>query len=518
MMVYVPIVSVRAFSIGQAVFPYLDKLVSHDIVLRILSDYRKRLYNLLEPQAIFLQSRFQTGDMLSVLSEDIEKLQDFYIRTLLPGILGIVVYAVFAMTVGFFDRVFMMMMLLLLGVIVFLIPSVSYLVMKRHHLFIRKKRKTLYQHMTDAMFGQVDWLVSGRVAEVLQSIKKENDALLQKETKINRWHHVRDALLQLIVGLSIVAMMFWTNQMTGDGTFPATLIAAFVLMMFSITDALLPVSDAVETVPTYIESLQRMEQIGVNNIDKTEVQADIELESPTLTLEKVSYRYEQAEENTIDQLSLFIQSGKKLAILGKSGTGKSTLLKLISGVVQPDKGTILLDQTPMEQAYVSKAVSVLNQKAHLFHTTIANNIRIGKPDATEEEIISVLEQAQIMGMIKQLPNGIYTQMEEMGKRFSGGERQRIAFARVLIQDTPIIVMDEPTTGLDPKTERELLLTMLQAAKEKTVIWVTHHLAGAELMDEILFLENGKIKMQGSHDELMTTNSYYRTLFNMDEGR
>src|SRR5690625_3567680 len=268
MIVYVPIVSVRAFSIGQAVFPYLDKLVSHDIVLRILANYRKRLYDIIEPQAIFLQSRFQTGDILSVLSDDIEKLQDFYIKTLLPIILGISLYTVFAIVIGFFDVAFMVMMLALLGVIVFLMPFISYFYMKKNHLFIKKKRSHLYEQMTDAMFGQLDWLVSGRVSEIEREVEKENHALLQKEIKVNRWHHIRSAILHVIVGLTIVGMMFWADKMAGAEVISPTLIAAFVLMTFSIADALFPMSDALEEVPTYKDSLNRMERLTVQTIDE----------------------------------------------------------------------------------------------------------------------------------------------------------------------------------------------------------------------------------------------------------
>src|SRR5699024_5173917 len=140
MIVYVPIVSVRAFSIMQAVFPYLEKFVSHDIVLRILSRYRKRVYMILEQQAVSLHGRILTGDILSVLSDDIEKLQDFYIRTLIPSIVGVVVYAALAITLGFFDIVFMLLMLFVLGIIVFLVPLLSYYTMKKQHLSIKKTR------------------------------------------------------------------------------------------------------------------------------------------------------------------------------------------------------------------------------------------------------------------------------------------------------------------------------------------------------------------------------------------
>lgn len=532
MMVYVPIVSVRAFSIGQAAFPYLEKLVSHDIVLRILASYRDRLYAIVEPQAVFLESRFRTGDLLSVLSDDIEKLQDFYIRTLLPALLGIVVYGIFSLVLGFFDLPFMLMMMLLLGTIVFLAPWLSYRLLRRRHLARRETRAGLYQQITDAMFGQLDWLVSGRVDEVLTQAEAKNDGLLQKEQTLERIAHLREALLRFIAGIVIIAMMYWTGAQAEDGTIAATVIAAFILMMFSVTDALIPVSEAVEEVPTYTESLVRMEKIkAAGSIqeahipgasqevrpEQLEAVADQHIwKDAVLKIEDISYQYDQTAEATIRDVSLTVAAGRKLAVLGKSGTGKSTLLKLIAGVIEPDTGTIQVNERPMKQAYLAAAVSVLNQKPHLFHTSIANNIRIGKPGATEEEIVGVLKQAQMYELIQQLPDGIHTQMDEMGKRFSGGERQRIAFARVLLQQTPIILLDEPTTGLDPRTERELLETMLAAAADKTIIWVTHHLAGAELMDDIIFMDNGRIKLQGSHETLMTDSTYYRKLYEMDE--
>ncbi len=518
MVVYVPIVSVRAFSIMQAVFPYLEKIVSHDIVLRILSKYRERLYNILEPQAVFLQSRFQTGDILSVLSDDIEKLQDFYIKTLIPSITGVVVYTLFALTLGFFDTVFMLLMLFVLGVIVFLVPILSYYTMKKQHLSIKKTRKNLYQQMTDAAFGQVDWVVSGRVQEVEQAISEENAALMKQEKQVYRWHHMRDAFSRFVVGLVVVLMMYWTNLQVGEDAITATLIAAFVLMMFSITDALLPVSDAVEEVPTYLDSIERMESLSeaddTKKVDNVLIPS-FDNHNMTLQLTDVSYQYEQTARHVIDQMSFTVSQSEKIAVLGKSGTGKSTLLKLLAGMIEPITGTITMNGIKMERAYLGSMVSVLNQKAHLFHTTIANNLRMARLDATDEEIEIVLKQAQVLDLVKSLPDGIHTQMDEMGQRFSGGERQRIAFARVLLQETPIILMDEPTTGLDPDTERALLETMLQAAKDKTIIWVTHHLAGAEMMDKVIFLDEGKIALEGSHEDLISSSSYYKALYDMD---
>src|SRR5699024_211357 len=190
---------------------------------------------------------------------------------------------------------------------------------------------------------------------------------------------------------------------------------------------------------------------------------------------------------------------------------------LMAGVLKPDEGKVSVNKTQMSSELLSKAVSVLNQKPHLFDTSIKNNIRMGRPRASDEELFKVIERAQLTNLISSLPEGLTTQMEEMGGRFSGGERQRIAFARVLLQNTPIILFDEPTIGLDPITEQEVLNTILTATKNKTIIWVTHHLAGIEKMDQVIFLENGRIVMQDSHDVLLQSNERYQKLYQMDRG-
>lgn len=518
LLVYVPIVSVRAFSISQAAFPYLEKLVGHDIVLRILSKYRHRLYDLLEPQAVFLEGRYKTGEILNVLSDDIERLQDFYIRTLLPTLTGVFVYAVIAIVFGFFDLPFMLLTLALLGIIVFLIPLISYRIMKKQHLQMKQKRNNLYQHITDAMFGQFDWLASGRVGEVLKKASEDNAALLTLESRVKHRHHMRDALLRLIAGLAIITVMLWANMQTNDGAISATLIAAFALMMFSVTDALIPISPAIEEIPTYQEALGRMKRFEtaeittLNNSEETSFPVH-----PVIEVKNVSYSYGHKNQPVLDHLSLEIEYGRKIAILGKSGTGKSTLLKLVSGMIEPNVGEVHIGDMKVSKNMLGKAVAVLNQKPHLFHTTVANNVRIGKPDATDAEVIAALDKVNMMDLMNSLPEGIHTSMDEMGERFSGGERQRIAFARVLLQNTPIILLDEPTTGLDPRTENIVLQTMLSAAKDKTIIWVTHHLAGAQWMDDIVFMEQGTIKLKGSHEQLLAESPYYRSLYELDSG-
>lgn len=518
MIVYVPIVAVRAFSIGQAVFIYLEKLVSHDLVLRILEKMRTKLYHVVEPQALFLSSRYQTGDLLGVLSDDIEHLQDFYIRTIFPSLLGLVMYAIVIIVLGLFNWTFAIIMALMLGVIVFLVPFISLYTAKRHHTSLKQDRNKLYQHLTDAIFGLTDWQASGRTEEFLQETAIQDSKIIKTEQRIQRWHYVRDAVIQLVIGLSVIAMLIWAGLESNQGFISPTVIAAFTLMIFSITDALAPLSDAVEHVPSYVDSLQRIRRVQDTDLPLNYSTSDKWLENgkATLTIDQLSYHYPHHSQLVLNNLSLHVAGGKKVAILGRSGTGKSTLLKLLAGGLTPVNGTITINGKEMHSGLLSKAVSVLNQKPHLFSTTIENNIRISRPNATDEEVRIAADQAQLGSLIDSLPEGIHTHMQEMGNRFSGGERQRIAFARVLLQNTPIILVDEATIGLDPKTERELIKTMLAATEGKTIIWVTHHLAGVEDMDEVIFLDNGTITMQGSHTHLLQTNEHYQKLYKMDQ--
>ncbi|WP_242214294.1 thiol reductant ABC exporter subunit CydC [Bacillus cereus group sp. BfR-BA-01383] len=523
MVVYVPIVATRAFSIGQAVFHYIERLVGHDVVLRILEKMRTKLYRIVEPQALFFRSRFQTGDMLGVLSEDIEHLQNLYLRTIFPSILALVVYSIFVLVIGAFDVVFALIAGGMLAVIVFLLPFVSLLLMKQHHVALKQGRNRLYQQLTDAVFGLSDWQASGRKDEFINEYVERNNQLLKTEKRVKRWYHIRDSIIQLVVGIVVISMIIWTGNEAASEQIAPTVIAAFVLMTLSVTNALIPVSDAIDRIPSYVESSHRLNSIESDDHvlqDRDELFEDKGYIAPKhvdIELNNVSYNYPNSNESVLKDVSLQIKAGKKIAILGRSGTGKSTLLKLLAGALSPVNGQVLLNGEQAHTNLLSKYISVLNQKPHLFDTTIGNNVRIGKPEANDEDIWKALEKAQLASHITSLPDGVQTKMHEMGKRFSGGERQRVAFARTLMQEAPIIVLDEPTIGLDPKTELSLIETMFSATEEKTVIWITHHLVGIEHVDEVIFLDRGHIVMQGSHEQLLKENEKYRKLYELDKG-
>ncbi|MEC0253752.1 thiol reductant ABC exporter subunit CydC [Paenibacillus lautus] len=541
LMVYVPTVGVRTFGIGRAVIHYVERLVGHDTILRILSQMRLRLYRILEPQALRLSSRYRTGDLLGVLSDDIEYLQDVYIRTVFPSIVALVLYAGVILAVGLFDPAFALLLALYVAVLILVLPLVSLLLTKRKNREMKQARSNLYQKLTDAVLGIHEWYVSGRQTEFLTGYEADEAEVDRTDRSLKRWSRLRAFIGQCVVAVTVVSMVYWSGRQYADGSIDVTLIAAFVLVVFPLMDAFLPVSEAVERIPQYGQSVARLQAIesaetseGKQNrgqqLKKGEIESVIN-SGVHVKADGVCFRYEQApggesgldrsrvnrDGSTLMDVSLDIPPGAKVAIIGRSGAGKSTLLQLIQGVLAPSGGSLTLGGVDSARFGdgISSVISVLNQSPHLFDTTLANNIRLGQPDATEAEIRDAVARARLEPLVAALPEGLLTRMQEAGQRFSGGERQRVALARILLQKTPVVILDEPTVGLDPKTERELLSTMFASLQDRTLIWVTHHLVGVERMDEILFMEHGQIVMRGTHDELMEHYPRYRNLYLLD---
>jgi len=519
LMLYVPIVLVRAFGIARPVVRYMERLVGHNTVLKILADMRVRLYDALEPQALFIRSRFQTGDLVGTLADDIEHLQDAYIRTIFPTVVALFLFVFSVTSLAVFDPFFALWIAVCLAVIIVVYPLISLYFLKKRQIQVKEKRNRLYQMFTDAVLGISDWMISGNKDRFIGRFMKESRETNKIEKKLADWNHARTFQLQVISGLILIFVGIWAGFEALEGEIMPAYIASFTLVTLPILEGLIPVSNAIEKIPAYQESLERLENIDQYNRVQDGAESIKIAPNPVIYFENVEYTYGSNKEPALKNINLTIHPGEKVALLGKSGAGKSTLLQLLIGAMKPNNGTVMIGDQPAsgygEQIY--EVISVLNQKPYLFATTVENNIRLGNQDATREEIEDVIRQVKLDQYIHSLPKGLDTQMEESGQRFSGGERQRIALARILLKNTPIVVLDEPTVGLDPLTERDLLDTIFKTLAGKTVILITHHLMGMEKMDQIVFLDNGSISMHGNHRTLLKENERYRKLYRLDLG-
>ncbi|WP_144941831.1 thiol reductant ABC exporter subunit CydC [Paenibacillus sp. 32O-W] len=532
LMIYVPIVLVRTFGIGKAALHYIERLVSHDTVLRILSQMRVRLYQVLEPQALFVRSRFRTGELLGTLADDIEHLQNVYLRTVFPMLTAVIMYGLWIAALGCFNLSYALLMGGYVGILVFILPGLSLWLTRKKYLSMKKERQGLYQKLTDAVLGINDWVISGRAQQFVGSYENDERKVAAIDSELKSWGRWRFLIGQCVVGIAVVSMICWSEQLTVRGDIPAVWIAAFVLVVFPLMDVYLPASEAVEKIPEYQDSRARLAGLS----DPSPVQAgeaaprglvpepSIPEEAlrqarqhADIRLDQVRFRYDGAADRVLDGISLHIPQGAKVAVLGRSGAGKSTLLKLIQGAITPESGRVTINRVSADRfgEHIPEVMAMLNQSPYLFDTSVANNIRLGRPDAAEDEVRHVSRLVGLDMLIESLPAGYATPMLEAGQRFSGGERQRIALARILLQNTPVVLLDEPTVGLDPKTEQSLLATIFDALQGKTLLWITHHLLGVHQMDKVIFLENGKITMSGPHAELMARNAHYRQLHHLD---
>lgn len=527
MLVYVPIVLTRAFGISRPTFRYVERLTSHNWVLKMTSDLRVKLYRSLEKDAIFFKGKYKTGDILAVLAEDIDHIQNLYLRTIFPTLISWGIYVVVIIALGLFSIPFAIMMLVMLAIVTILLPLVSLLVNGAKMYAQKTARNGLYDQLTDAVLGVGDWLFSGRKHDFVASYEGSENEVRQDDSKIKQFDRVRDFIVQLIFGLIALLVLVWTSMIfKGEHGGAANWIGAFTLAVFPLIDAFAPVPSAVSELTIYEDSVKRM-----NALPETEespeqmkfMQMAVEKlagsDFQQVTIDCIDFAYEKESNLVLRDVSLEIPKGKKIAILGKSGAGKSTLGKLIRGDLKPQKGSICLNDVPVYELgdEVANWIGVINQSPYLFNTTVLNNVRLGNIHASDEDVIAALYQVGLGEMLASLPDGFQTTVEEAGGRFSGGERQRLALARILLQDSPIILLDEPTVGLDPITEQILLDTLFTVLADKTIIWITHHLQGVDQMDEVIFIEDGKIAIQGTPTQLLRENSRYQTLYHLDRG-
>ena len=516
LLVYVPIVLTRAFGVSRPVFRYIERLMSHNWVLKMTSKLRRKLYHTLEKDAMVFKQKYRMGDILGLLAEDIQYIQNLYLRTIFPLIIALILYAFIVIAVGVFSIFFALYLALLLFILVIVLPVWSVVVNGARQEREKTLKTELYTDLTDNVLGVADWIFSQRGSEYVDTHLQVEQELYQVQDQKRLFNRRVQVLFQLIYSFVVIGLIVWTSQrFVGNHGGAANWIAAFVLSAFPVVDAFVVLPEAMQESNVYKDSINRL-----NALDETpdEAPKNIEVTDTRIQVEDLSFSYDH--HLVLDRLDLTIEPGEKIAILGKSGSGKSTLASLIRGDLKPQNGLLTLGGVPTYQFgdAMSHYISVIQQAPYLFHTTILNNVRMANMNKSEEEVWQVLERVDLKKLVEQLPEGLHTMVDEAGLRFSGGERHRMALARILLQDTPIVLLDEPTVGLDPLTEQALIDTFFSQLQDKTVIWITHHLQGIEIMDRVIFIEDGRLEMSGTPADLAQNNARFQQLKAIDEGK
>lgn len=547
---HLPSLFVRIFGLGKPILQYVERLASHDWVLRMTSELRRKLYETIERRSSALRSQRRFGEALGLLSEDIGHIQDLYLRTILPIASAWLLYLVAIIALGFFTVPVACAMALMLGVALFVMPLVSVCANGARLMRAKAITSKLYDDLSDNVLGVSDWVFSGRSDDYLGRYKNLQKEARRIDAAIKRHNRVRDVLLQVLFGLCAVVLLLWASatfasQESASGlalslaslgnenapAYAANWIAAFVLCFFPLIEAFSPVPTAALGIVTHSNAVANLNEYSRESMQERTVpfasaapsaehgSANGDSRPCDIRFEDVTFSYPGTNRPVLQNLSLAIPHGSVVAVLGRSGAGKSTFTSLLRGEGAPDSGRIFVGDTDTacQEFSAMRLVGVIQQNPHIFNQSLRENLLIGKGNATDDELWDALERVGLRPRAEQLPNGLDTVIDESGKSFSGGERHRIALARILLSKPAIVILDEPFAGLDPATEQALLEMMLSALEGSTVLLITHHLQGISHADRVLFFENGSIAMDGSPAELERSNERYRTLLAFDSG-
>ena len=560
--VLVPVGFVQIFGVGKPILRYLERLVSHDWVFRMTSSLRLRLYTVMEKHAMQKAGNRQIGELLGFVAEDIGHIQNLYLRCIFPTVIAWALYVLVIVALGLFSLPFALFMLLALAVEVLLLPLVSVLANRTRMERMKASKNRLYTQLTDNVLGASDWVFAGRGDEYRARLAEDAKALRADEAAINRYARINDIVAVVVFALVVVVTLYWAGGqfgIAGSGDVQggaANFIAAFVLGFFPLIDAFAPLPMAATQTITHTDSIYRLNSLPENDKSWAEIEEALAADDPytgladivsgkrtsareehdlslfqkhtehpsvanmaglDLKVDNVSFSYPDSPRLVLDGISLHVPSGQKIAILGRSGSGKSTLAGLLRGDLEPSCGTVRIGGVDTSQIVedMPRYVGVVAQQAYLFNRTLRENLTLGAPDADDEEVWQALEDVELAEMARALPQGLDTMVDEAGMRFSGGERHRIALARVLLSQVPIVVLDEPTVGLDPATERALMGTLMRTLEGKTLVMITHHLLGIEAFDRVVFIEDGKLELDGSPAQLMQESEHFRQLLAFD---
>ncbi len=483
-----------------------SRLIEFDLKNEIYQQYQKLTLN-------FYKNN-RTGDLMNRISEDVSKVRMYVGPAIMYTMNMIVLFFV-----GFSQMARVDLKLTLYTLIPFPLLSISIFVLSK----VIHKRSTVVQEYLSKLttfnqefFSGINVVKSyGIEKSIIKDFNEISDMSKDKNIHLQKANELFFPLMLLLIGISNLIVIYVGGNQYINGEIKSGVIIEFILYVNILTWPVAVVGWVTSMVQQAEASQKRINEF-LNQVP------EITNTCPTstkihgnITFKDVTFKYEDTNITALKNINFSVKSGETLAILGNTGSGKSTITELISRLYDTTKGTILLDKIPIEEANLNdirSQIGFVPQDPFLFSDTIGNNIKFGKEDATEEEIINAAKNAVVHDNIAEFTNGYKTILGERGVTLSGGQKQRVSIARAIIKNPKILIFDDCLSAVDTETEEKILSNLKKVSKNKTTFIISHRVSSAKNADKIIVLEYGNIIQQGTHNQLITEEGYYKNLY------
>ncbi|WP_307062959.1 MULTISPECIES: ABC transporter ATP-binding protein [unclassified Streptomyces] len=510
-------------AVVTSVFGVLQTLVSTTVGQRVMHDLRTQVYGRLQRMSLAFFTRTRTGEVQSRIANDIGGMQATVTSTATSLVSNVtsVVATVVAMIA--LDWRLTVASLLLLPVFVWISRRVG---RERKKIATQRQKQMAVMAATVTESLSVSGILLGRTMgradSLTHSFAAESESLVDLEVRSNMAGRWRMAVISVVMA-AMPAFIYWVAgialQVGGPSISLGTLVAFVSLQqgLFRPTVSLLATGVQIQT---SLALFQRIFEYLDLPIDITERENPVHLDKVRgeIRFEKVAFAYDDKSGPILRDIDLSIPAGGSLAVVGPTGSGKSTLSHLVPRLYDVTGGRVTLDGTDVRDLdfdTLARAVGVVSQETYLFHASVAENLRFAKPEATDEELYAAATAAQIHDHIASLPDGYDTVVGERGHRFSGGEKQRLAIARTILRDPPVLILDEATSALDTRTEHAVQEAIDALSANRTTLTIAHRLSTIRGADQIVVLDSGRTVERGTHDELLARGGRYAALVNRD---